>query len=57
MCGIVGIITPQERIKKDDLIKMRDTMIHRGPDSGGIWVKQEEGAECVNENETRSLIN
>ena len=34
MCGIVGIFnySKKEKINQNLLIKMRDTMIHRGPD-------------------------
>jgi asparagine synthase (glutamine-hydrolysing) len=40
MCGIVGIVSKNSKLKvdKDLLLKMRDTMIHRGPDGSGIWV-------------------
>ena len=40
MCGIVGAITFSNnfRVSEPYLIKMRDTMIHRGPDGAGVWV-------------------
>lgn len=40
MCGIVGIFNYDkgEPIGEDTLKKMRDTMIHRGPNGGGIWI-------------------
>ena len=40
MCGILGFynIDPnQKKIDRDLLVKMRDTMVHRGPDGAGIW--------------------
>jgi len=41
MCGIVGSLkfsNSTEIIVEADLLKMRDSMTHRGPDSGGIWI-------------------
>lgn len=39
MCGIVAVINFDGRpVDRDLLIKMRDTMIHRGPDDSGIHV-------------------
>lgn len=39
MCGIVGIFSPQGRhpVDLDTLVRMRDTMIHRGPDGADCW--------------------
>jgi asparagine synthase (glutamine-hydrolysing) len=44
MCGIVGIISrnPKLKIDRDLLQKMRDSMIHRGPDGSGIWISENE---------------
>ena len=41
MCGICGIISfnKERRITQDEIIKMRDTMYHRGPDDSGIYIK------------------
>ena len=38
MCGIAGIfdLTGQRPINQDHLIRMRDSLIHRGPDEAGI---------------------
>ena len=36
MCGICGYIS-KNRIEDRVLEKMRDTMVHRGPDDAGIW--------------------
>ncbi|MBI5727991.1 MAG: asparagine synthase (glutamine-hydrolyzing) [Ignavibacteriales bacterium] len=40
MCGIVGIVNSgvQRSVSEEILTKMRDTMIHRGPDACGIWI-------------------
>lgn len=43
MCGITGIYcykTPH-RVEESTLIRMRDTMIHRGPDGGANWISQD----------------
>ncbi len=37
MCGICGFIT-KNRITRDDLVLMNDTMIHRGPNDSGAEV-------------------
>jgi asparagine synthase (glutamine-hydrolysing) len=38
MCGIVGILNyeKKETVNENLLIKMRDTMVHRGPDDCGL---------------------
>lgn len=40
MCGICGIYSFQsvEEVKEDTIISMRDQMVHRGPDGGGVWI-------------------
>ena len=39
MCVIAGIFAYSGRkIDADELVRMRDTMIHRGPDGGGLWI-------------------
>ena len=43
MCGITGILTFSSAnwpVDKSMLVKMRDTMIHRGPDGAGIWLNE-----------------
>lgn len=39
MCGVLGIFGLGAPVEIDDrtLIRMRDTMEHRGPDSAGLW--------------------
>jgi len=41
MCGICGIALPigsQQAISKELIIRMRDTMVHRGPDGAGLFM-------------------
>ncbi len=39
MCGICGIYSKSsEEISRDIIIKMRDVMIHRGPDDAGLYI-------------------
>jgi len=40
MCGIAGIVArhPEEHIDPARIVRMRDRMDHRGPDSWGLWV-------------------
>ena len=39
MCGIVGVLNLHraERVDLPLVERMRDTMVHRGPDGDGIW--------------------
>ena len=43
MCGIVGIFnfSNQDNVNENLLIKMRDIMIHRGPDDYGLWISKD----------------
>jgi len=45
MCGICGIVTldPGMSVERDDLLAMRDTMVHRGPDDAGIFIERNVG--------------
>jgi asparagine synthase (glutamine-hydrolysing) len=43
MCGICGIVQNRP-IDRQDLIRMRDTLIHRGPDDAGVWLSDGAGA-------------
>jgi asparagine synthase (glutamine-hydrolysing) len=47
MCGIAGFIDLRRRTPADDLRgsakKMADSLRHRGPDSGGVWVDEAAG--------------
>src|SRR5262245_55273173 len=37
MCGIVGVVTRLGSRSPDTLLRMRDSMSHRGPDHAGVW--------------------
>ena len=39
MCGICGIVAFSDRfaVSEDIVTRMRDTLVHRGPDDGGSW--------------------
>jgi len=44
MCGICGVINYSrnpENLNPDLLLRMRDTLIHRGPDDAGIYISQD----------------
>jgi len=42
MCGVVGIYSFKGRpVDENLLIKMRDMLVHRGPDGAGIWVSED----------------
>ena len=47
MCGITGFITTSKRFPKLEtdriLAKMTATIIHRGPDSHGLWSEPDSG--------------
>lgn len=43
MCGIVGWLSFNDSspVNPDVLTRMRDTMVHRGPDGAGLWISQD----------------
>lgn len=43
MCGITGIynVDNSSKVSEKTLIKMRDTLIHRGPDDEGIYISKD----------------
>ena len=41
MCGIFGHINFSTAIDRESLIRQRDQMVHRGPDSAGAWVSDD----------------
>ena len=41
MCGIIGIASSKNLINENDLIRGRDSMVHRGPDSHGVWLSED----------------
>jgi asparagine synthase (glutamine-hydrolysing) len=40
MCGVTGIyhFAPPAEVDESALLRMRDTMVHRGPDGEGVWI-------------------
>ena len=42
MCGIAGIIDPESSSLEADILKMRDILHYRGPDSSGYIVEEED---------------
>jgi asparagine synthase (glutamine-hydrolysing) len=38
MCGLVGVLTKKGGVDLDQLVAMRDTLRHRGPDDAGTWI-------------------
>ena len=49
MCGLVGSYTglKENQLSFDLLVKMRDSMTHRGPDGSGTWVSPERNCMLV----------
>lgn len=44
MCGIAGVINKKsESVSEMRLIAMRDSMLHRGPDAGSLWINENFG--------------
>ncbi|MGE0887602.1 MAG: asparagine synthase (glutamine-hydrolyzing) [Blastocatellales bacterium] len=46
MCGICGIAIPanvDRRVEEAVLVRMRDTLVHRGPDDAGVFLKDKVG--------------
>src|SRR5579862_5807672 len=44
MCGINGILAYRPGaapVDRDELVKVRDSMMSRGPDSGGLWISDD----------------
>jgi len=41
MCGIVGLFARRSRpVDAGELARLRDIMTHRGPDAGGLWMRE-----------------
>lgn len=38
MCGIIGTLNYSNAVNAERIIRMRDTMSYRGPDSNGVWL-------------------
>src|SRR6201996_4224753 len=44
MCGISGVLafkTSNFQVTADYLLRLRETMVHRGPDGAGLWISPE----------------
>ena len=45
MCGIAGIVNSEGKFSREQLqeivMRMREAMVHRGPDDAGIWIDRE----------------
>ena len=44
MCGIVGVLAFENsrfRATRHYVERMRDTMVHRGPDGAGTWISED----------------
>ncbi len=44
MCGICGIVDLQANVDPDLVVRMRDTLRHRGPDDAGLYVSPDRAA-------------
>ena len=47
MCGFIGIWSPREPPNRDTLLRLGDTLAHRGPDDSGIYIDQDAGIGLV----------
>jgi asparagine synthase (glutamine-hydrolysing) len=44
MCGIAGVIYKKsKKVSEMSLVAMRDSMLHRGPDAGSLWINDNIG--------------
>ena len=43
MCGIAGLFcyASSASVDREVLVRMRDTMVHRGPDGSGLWLSKD----------------
>src|SRR6476660_5359 len=42
MCGFVAAVGAPGTVAADLLVRMRDELVHRGPDEAGVWVSPEQ---------------
>ncbi|HKV99728.1 MAG TPA: asparagine synthase (glutamine-hydrolyzing) [Vicinamibacterales bacterium] len=47
MCGIIGVLAQSAPIDVPRLVRARDTLIHRGPDAAGLWIREAEDSSHV----------
>jgi asparagine synthase (glutamine-hydrolysing) len=38
MCGIAGMISTKNPVLESSILKMTNSLIHRGPDGSGVWI-------------------
>ena len=46
MCAICGVVYPirlNQRVDRQQLVRMRDALAHRGPDDAGTWISDAVG--------------
>ena len=51
MCGLTGVLCFDDadfKVSNSYLTKMRDVMIHRGPDSKGLWISKKKNVGLAN---------
>lgn len=48
MCGFVALLHPRAALEPAILVRMRDRLLHRGPDDAGLWQKDIFGQGSVN---------
>lgn len=46
MCGFAGLVCRSEEVSRSCLVKMQDSLIHRGPDDAGLIILNENGRQC-----------
>ncbi len=46
MCGIVGFVQNTPLLDRERLLRMRETLTHRGPDSAGLETWDWQGNRC-----------
>ncbi|MCI5064508.1 asparagine synthase (glutamine-hydrolyzing) [bacterium] len=42
MCGIYGEYSSSRPVSKEEIMARRDTLVHRGPDGGGVWISPDQ---------------
>ncbi len=42
MCGIAGILSYRDLVQEEHIRLMTDTLLHRGPDAGGLYINSRE---------------
>ena len=47
MCGIAGILSPNQCVSDDTLQAMQMALVHRGPDGGATWIAKDRRAGFV----------